>query len=62
MPKVTLVSESVVSDSGTISPTFSINVADSNYTDYTSGLLKYFFAFRNRKVRITIEVMEEEDV
>ena len=62
MSKVTLVSESVVSESGTISPTFNLNVAGSYYTDYTSGLLKYFFAFRNRKVRITIEVLEEEDV
>lgn len=40
---------------GTIDPCFSIG------GDLTSGTLKYFHALKGKKVRITVEVLEESE-
>lgn len=44
-----------VCEHGTISPTFILPD-----TGYTSGFLKYFFAIANKRVKITIELLEED--
>ena len=43
-----------VSDIGTIHPVFKL---DSN--TYTSGELKYFQQFKNKQIKVTIEILKE---
>ena len=50
----------IVSESGVISPTFNLPNS-SGETSCTSGFLKYFFTLTGKKVRVSIEVLEEDE-
>lgn len=43
-----------VDESGVLTPTFKIG------DNFSSGYLKYLFALKNKKVKVTIEVLEND--
>lgn len=55
--------ECMVEDGGVINPTFKPSLLGSTkhgVGDYTSGYLKYFHGLEGKRVRITIEVLEND--
>jgi hypothetical protein len=52
--------ETVVDDSGCIRPVFNLGGSKMfSLALYTSGYLKYFHKFAGKKVKITIEILED---
>lgn len=49
-----------VDEYGVIYPTFKIPDKSGTYSRYTGGQLKYFFPMAGKRVKVTVEILEEE--
>lgn len=54
------VTTTVVSENGVINPSFTIDSETGHCINFTSGSLKYFFPLARKRVKITIEILEDE--